>query len=241
MKLVTAEQMRELEQAAVRAGISEAALMEHAGLAAAQEAWMAVGAVEGRAMLVLVGPGNNGGDGLVAALQLAQMGAEVGIYLLKDRDADDPQWQAVVEAGIAANGVEQDPELVALRGMLGQSSLVLDALLGTGASRAIEGDMAEVLARLRAARERSPRPQLIALDLPSGLVMAPRGLQQQGAVVEADGIGGMHHAASIAGDLHRLAEERLGLGVPGHVLVNRSEIVQRCRGLRLILANLIFS
>lgn len=130
---------------------------------------MAVGAVEGRAMLVLVGPGNNGGDGLIAARQLAEMGAEVGVYLLQDRDADDPQWQAIVEAGIAVNGVAQDPDLVALRGMLGQSSLVIDALLGTGASRPIEGDLARVLAALREARDGMPRPQLIALDLPTGV------------------------------------------------------------------------
>ena len=169
MKLVTAAQMRELEQAAVAAGSSEQELMYNAGLAAAQEAWMAIGAVEGRAILVLVGPGNNGGDGLIAARQLAEMGSEVGVYLLSDRDADDPQWQAIVEAGIAANGVDQDPELVALRGMLGQSSLVLDALLGTGVSRPIEGDLARVLAALREARERVPQPQLIALDLPTGV------------------------------------------------------------------------
>ncbi len=169
MTLVTAAQMREMEQAAVAAGTSEQELMFNAGLAAAQEAWMAVGAVEGRAMLVLVGPGNNGGDGLEAALQLALMGAEVGIYLLRDRDDDDPQWQAVVEAGIAVNGAEQDPELVALRGMLGQSSMVLDALLGTGASRPIEGDLARVLDALREAREGMPRPQLIALDIPTGV------------------------------------------------------------------------
>ena len=169
MTLVTAAQMKELEQAAVAAGTSEQELMFNAGLAAAQEAWMAVGAAEGRAMLVLVGPGNNGGDGLVAALQLAEMGAEVGIYLLTDRDADDPQWQAVVEAGIPANGTDQDPELVALRGMLGQSSLVLDALLGTGVSRPIEGDLARVLDVLREVREGMPRPQLIALDVPTGV------------------------------------------------------------------------
>ena len=169
MKLVTVEQMRELEQAAVRAGISEAALMEHAGLAAAQEAWMAVGAVEGRPLLVLVGPGKNGGDGLVAARHLAGWGARVHVYLLRPRPDDDPHWSAAVEAGVPATTVVADADLSRLAELLEQSTCVLDALLGTGVSRPIDGDLARVLERLRVARARSPRPQLIALDLPTGV------------------------------------------------------------------------
>ena len=57
MKLVTSAQMRELEQAAVAAGGSEAQLMEEAGLAVAQEAWMLLGTLEGRRIVVLAGPG----------------------------------------------------------------------------------------------------------------------------------------------------------------------------------------
>ena len=170
MPLITAKQMRELEQAAVRAGASEQELMEAAGLAAAQEAWMAAGAVEGRALLVLVGPGNNGGDGLVAARHLSEMGAQVGIYMLAARDDDDPLWRTVIEDDIPATGVAVDDEVLSnLESMLRQSSLVLDALLGTGASRPIEGDLAKVMGRLREARERELPPQLIALDVPTGV------------------------------------------------------------------------
>ncbi len=81
MKLVTAAEMRRLEQAAVAAGSSEAQLMEEAGLAVAQEAWMLLGTLEGRRIVVLAGPGNNGGDGLVAGRQLASWGAEVAAYM----------------------------------------------------------------------------------------------------------------------------------------------------------------
>ena len=77
MKLVTVEQMRALEAAAVEAGTSEAELMERAGVAIAQETWINMGAVEGRTAIVLVGPGKNGGDGLIAARILAQRGASV--------------------------------------------------------------------------------------------------------------------------------------------------------------------
>ena len=142
MKLVTAEQMRELEQSAVAAGVSEQTLMENAGVAAAQEAWMAVGAMEGRPLLVLVGPGNNGGDGLAAARELADWGASVHVYLLRPRPDDDPQWQRTIEADLPWSSVEDDDEeLSQLASLLEQSSCVLDALLGTGASRPIEGDL----------------------------------------------------------------------------------------------------
>ena len=83
MKLVTSAQMRELEQRAVTAGISESALMSQAGLAVAQEVWLHLGHVEQRRILVLVGPGNNGGDALVAAQQLAEWGATVRCYALR--------------------------------------------------------------------------------------------------------------------------------------------------------------
>ncbi len=170
MKLVTASQMDELEQAAAASGVSERALMEEAGLAAAQEAWMAVGAAEGRAILVLCGPGNNGGDGLVAARHLAGWGADVRVYLLRAREETDPVWLEALAAGVRAESAEEDEESARLAELLSEASLVLDALLGTGAGRRpIEGRLAELLSRLRAARAGPARPYLIALDLPTGV------------------------------------------------------------------------
>ena len=81
MKLCTSEQMRALEQAAVEAGTPLDELMEQAGLAVAQEVWLNLGVVAGRRVLVLVGPGNNGGDGLVAARLLRQAGFQVDVFL----------------------------------------------------------------------------------------------------------------------------------------------------------------
>ncbi|MFN8638024.1 MAG: NAD(P)H-hydrate dehydratase [Dehalococcoidia bacterium] len=169
MKVVTVSQMRSLEEAAGRLGVSERALMEEAGLAAAQEAWMSVGAQEGRGISVLVGPGNNGGDGLVAAKHLASWGATVAVYLLRPRPADSELWTPIVDADIATSTVEDDPGLERLARWLGESSCVIDALLGTGTARPIEGDLAAVLARLAEARSGSAAPRLIALDLPTGV------------------------------------------------------------------------
>ncbi len=171
-KLVTAGQMRDLEEAAVAAGISERELMANAGLDAAQEAWMAIGGIEGHEILVLCGPGNNGGDGLVAARHLAEWGSEVHVYLLRARPDDDAEWAALVEAGIPSTVVADDAGYAFLEQQLSGASLVLDALFGTGLmpqTRPIDGDAAQVLLRLRAAREATPPVQLIALDVPSGV------------------------------------------------------------------------
>ena len=64
MKVVTAEQMAALEQASERTGVSTDTLMENAGLAVAQWARRLLGGAAAKRVLVLVGPGNNGADGL---------------------------------------------------------------------------------------------------------------------------------------------------------------------------------
>ncbi|MDA0352128.1 MAG: NAD(P)H-hydrate dehydratase [Chloroflexi bacterium] len=171
-KLVTVAQMRQLEAAAVAAGVSEQQLMEEAGIAAAQEAWMAVGAIEQRGILILVGPGNNGGDGLVAARHLVQFGAIPYVYLLEPRAEDDPQWQALLESEVPWTTVAEDPNFERLDALFRDASAVIDALLGIGASpreRPIAGALAEILRRLRATERRVPAPQILALDVPTGV------------------------------------------------------------------------
>ena len=86
MKIVTSEQMRKLEQRSAEAGISMDMLMENAGLAVAEEVRkLRGGSVAGCPILILVGPGNNGGDGLVAARHLYDWDAEVTLYFYKRR------------------------------------------------------------------------------------------------------------------------------------------------------------
>ena len=185
MKLVTVEQMRSLERAAVEAGVSEAELMENAGLAVAQEAWINMGAAEGRSAVILVGPGNNGGDGLATARHLKDWGSEIHVFLLEPRAADDPQWQAAQEAGVEAWTAADDPGLERLEGQLRSANGIIDALLGTGLSRPIAGDLEAVLDKLAEVRAKgSVRPQLIAIDVPSGI--DPDTGRSDPAVVRAD-------------------------------------------------------
>jgi len=168
MKLVTSAQMRELERAAIDAGSSEAQLMEEAGLAVAQEAWMLLGTLEGRRIVVLAGPGNNGGDGLVAARHLYDWGAEVAVYLpAGHRTAnrlDDLRQRDIPVSGAGAGASELDA-------LLGPADLVIDALLGIGMQRPIEDSdpIGVTLDRLRTARSGFQPPKLVAVDVPTGM------------------------------------------------------------------------
>jgi len=167
MKLVTVAEMRALEAAAVAAGITEAQLMEEAGLAVAQEAWMLLGTLEGRRILVLAGPGNNGGDGLVAARHLSDWGAEVLVYLPKGhRESARLDELQAREIAVVGDSAAED-----LDGPLASADLVVDALLGIGKLRALEPNdpIAVTLDRLAAARKGYTPPKLIAVDLATGL------------------------------------------------------------------------
>jgi NAD(P)H-hydrate epimerase len=130
-----------------------------------------LGTVADRAVLVLVGPGNNGGDGLVAARHLHDWGAKVEAYLLKPRDPEkDDVYRQVVERGVPLRTAGDDAGFAALEESLSRAEVVVDALLGTGSGRrAIEGDLAEMLRRLAAARQKPLPPQVLAVDLPTGV------------------------------------------------------------------------
>jgi ADP-dependent NAD(P)H-hydrate dehydratase / NAD(P)H-hydrate epimerase len=168
LKLVTSAQMLALEQAALAAGATVEQLMEQAGLAVAQEAWLSLGVVEGRRILVLVGPGNNGGDGLVAAAHLAEWGADVAVYMLLERSGDTYLDRISVH-GVPAFVATEDSGYHSLQEALDGAELIVDALLGTGRSRPIEGSLADVLRRVNAAAGRPTPPKIIAVDLPTGV------------------------------------------------------------------------
>ncbi len=170
MKLVTVAQMRELEQAAIAAGSSEAQLMDEAGLAVAQEAWMLLGTLEGRRIVVLAGPGNNGGDGFVAARHLADWGAELLVYTpVEPRDLSFRD--AMIEHGVAVGAGTDDPEGQRLAQVLGSCDLVVDALLGIGQRTGIDPGqpIGRALIMLGEARRGYSPPKLVAVDLPTGI------------------------------------------------------------------------
>jgi ADP-dependent NAD(P)H-hydrate dehydratase / NAD(P)H-hydrate epimerase len=168
MKIVTAEQMRQIDQECVRMGIPVSALMENAGKAVAEEVKASLNAAEGQHILCLVGGGNNGGDGLVAARYLHDWGLKVSLYLCAERPAGDANLKLVKERGINCMEAAQDKKLKELDSLLATATCVIDALLGTGKIRPLEGVFKQALEKVSNAR-RARGVKVIAIDLPSGM------------------------------------------------------------------------
>ena len=169
IKVVTVAQMQALEDASERAGVSKDSLMENAGLACAGYVRDHLGGCAGRFITVLVGPGNNGADGLVIARHLRRWGAEVVCYLLRGRPVVDPKMADALAAHVTVASSDDDPDLHALDALLSRSHLVVDAILGAGRYRPPEGVIADVIARVNHHRRQRAGPSVVAIDLPTGV------------------------------------------------------------------------
>jgi len=147
--ILTSDAMRAAEAACAAGGTSLAELMERAGAAVADLAWrMAAGAP----VLVLCGPGNNGGDGYVAARRLAERGASVRVAAFAEPKTD----LARAARGRWTGGVE------ALTDATAPAPLIVDALFGVGLTRPLGEDIAARLGRFAGRR-------VLAVDVPSGV------------------------------------------------------------------------
>lgn len=167
MRLVTTEEMRRLEQAAVDDGSTWASLMEQAGWGVAQEALHLLGDVRGRCVLVLVGPGNNGGDGLVTARHLHDAGAQVWLYIWQRfPNSQDMNWQRCRDRRMKEIVAADDSNLSRLRKLLGRADLVVDALLGMGISRPVTGALAAIVQTLNDERQTA---RVLSIDMPTGV------------------------------------------------------------------------
>ncbi len=183
MKLVTTEEMRQAEQATVEAGDTWEGLMERAGKAVAEEV---AGRLEqagkaGGTVLALVGPGNNGGDALVAGRYLHEAGFAVRAYLWKRKERDDHLVEALQKREVPLFRHEEDEDLAQLKEALGQADAVIDGLLGMGLLRLVEGPLRAIVEQVN--REAAGR-LVVAVDLPTG-VHADTG-QVLGVAVRAD-------------------------------------------------------
>ena len=184
MKVITVEMSRRLEHRANQGGLSYAEMMENAGHRTAQAIHLRVG-TEDKRVVVLVGPGNNGGDGLVAAHYLQEMGAKVTCYLWKRNSAGDANLQRVGADRISVVRADDDSEHDDLRALFSAADVVVDALLGVGVTRPIGGSLKELLDILRQSvagpgskhglveaipgHRAGTGPLLVAVDCPTGL------------------------------------------------------------------------
>jgi NAD(P)H-hydrate epimerase len=165
VRIVGSAEMREIDRTAIEDfGIPSLTLMDRAGRAVAEAAGALAGP-NGR-VLVVCGGGNNGGDGYVAARLLRGAGRDARVLALVtaqqlQRDARAVREQAE-RAGVPIDEVGELTELDA-----GVGDVVVDAIFGTGLSRAPEGAFAAAIDRIEAARVAGAR--VLAVDVPSGL------------------------------------------------------------------------
>ena len=155
-ELLTTSEMGEADRLAVETGVPSLGLMERAGKAIAEAAIDMTRGPDTR-IAVLCGPGNNGGDGFVAARYLRDRGFDVRVFLLGDKSA---------LKGDAAEMARRWPLPIrpASPDALQSMYLVIDALFGAGLSRPLDGDAAELVEAVNA----SGLP-VLAVDVPSGL------------------------------------------------------------------------
>jgi hydroxyethylthiazole kinase-like uncharacterized protein yjeF len=155
LELLTAKEMGEADRLTIASGVPGARLMENAGRAVAEE--VARRFRDAARVAVLCGPGNNGGDGFVAARHLKDKGYAVALGLLgdpaklpADAAAMAKRWEGVVEP------LSLD--------LLARADVVVDAIFGVGLARPIEGTVA---ALINAVNERAL--PVVAVDVPSGI------------------------------------------------------------------------
>ena len=166
MDVLSISEMLQREKAAFAAGTTAGWLMEAAGEAMAVR--LAAAFPHARDFLVLVGKGNNGGDGLVVARRLADADRPVRVVLTADEDklGELPQsrlaWLRKDYPNVEVTPCTKEFSFPASEGV------VIDALLGVQAKGELRGAVAEVVAKLNAARA-SRFFRTAALDLPSGL------------------------------------------------------------------------
>ena len=155
LELLSNAEMRAADAAAIAAGTPGRVLMERAGRAVANAVVKAAG--QGARILILCGPGNNGGDGFVAARVLAGRGYQVELALLGRQGA--LKGDAAAAAGDWGGDVGV-PDFAAVN----EADVIVDALLGSGLTRDLQGEAYALVQRVND----SGRP-VIAVDIPSGI------------------------------------------------------------------------
>ncbi len=158
--------MRAADAEAIRGGTASEVLMENAAVAIARVVGRAY--PEAKRVVVVCGPGNNGGDGLAAARHLAFAGVAASVFTLKDPEGY--RGDAAVNAararavGLSLRALSEPSGFSDLRRELHEGDVVVDALFGTGLTRALDGAARRAVAAVNAAG----RP-IVSADLPSGL------------------------------------------------------------------------
>ncbi len=171
---VTSDQMKAIDSCSAEFGVPVEELMENAGKRVSELAEKMLGSVEGKKIAVLVGSGNKGGDGLVAARLLEQKKAKVKIILSSAveemKELPRKQLEKLKKTGKHArvHEVENPSQFENAEGLLNKCDLIIDALLGFGLSSDPRGLKAELITHANNAKTKNNIP-ILSIDVPSGL------------------------------------------------------------------------
>lgn len=185
--VLTAAAMRQADETTIESfGIPGFTLMESAGRVAAEVVSEVLEFVDGNAVLILCGKGNNGGDGLVVARQLGQFGYSVDVVIMGGRDSlsDDAGANFDLVEKLVDHDDDVDVQIVEFEewnreGRPGDWDVVVDALLGTGLTQELRDPIAGLVDWIN-----ESDAAVVAIDMPTGLD-TDRGVPL-GNCVEAD-------------------------------------------------------
>lgn len=169
MKVVNAQEMREIDQRAMDDfKIPGIILMENAGFMVSQEVLKMISVLRGKTVTIFVGKGNNGGDGYVAARHLFNLGADVNVIMLENPDFMKGDAAVNMEIwrrmGQKIYTVTQNEDFNAARLLLVKTDLIVDAIFGTGFKGSVKEHIGLVIESINASRK-----PVVAVDIPSGV------------------------------------------------------------------------
>jgi ADP-dependent NAD(P)H-hydrate dehydratase / NAD(P)H-hydrate epimerase len=169
MKLVSVAQMKAIEKEADAAGLTYDQMMENAGNGLAELLLELVNGDQGELeILGLVGPGNNGGDTLVALSNLARRGWKAHAYLISRKQ--DAFAKQLLEAGGDVASAADDRDFKTLSASIKDADILVDGVLGTGVKLPLKEEIGNVLAEAIYAMANLEEPPLVvAVDCPSGV------------------------------------------------------------------------
>ena len=166
MRIVTVKQMIQLEKEANSKGLGFAEMIHRAGIGLAEIIDNRFIRQKPNNILGLVGPGNNGGDTLIALSELKRFGWNTCAYLVRERKAGDLSLAEYAKTGGNIIPGNEDLYLKKLKTLISESSILLDGILGTGFHLPLEGEIAMVL---KVISIMDSLPVVIAVDCPSGV------------------------------------------------------------------------